>query len=351
MWIIMGITIAMGFIAVVMTVKYCMVKNCLKQAEQDLTEILCNPGENRFLLEACPSREAERLFVKINCYMRLQQRERIKGQRQERRLREQIENISHDLRTPLTAILGYLELVDRHKLSEEDQEALAVVERKGRYLQRLIGDFYDLSRLEQTDMQLPLKPVEITRLIRETVLAYYPELTEKHLEVELMLPDTAVMILGDREAMERILQNMLQNALRYARSRFQIRVYDSRQPKVQAGSEKNGAEGTAETENCEANGQEGAEESGRDGKQSMTGGGEYGICIDFSNDTDVLTQEDIPHLFERFYTADNARPIGSTGLGLTISRLLAEAMGGRASAALPDQNELHITFSFQPGNR
>lgn len=338
MWIVMGIAAAMGFIAAIMTVKYCMVKRCLKQAEQELTEIVQEPGENRFLLAACPSREAERLFAQINNYIQLQQRERINWQRQERQLREQIENISHDLRTPLTAILGYLELVDRHKLSEEDQEALAVVERKSRYLQRLISNFYDLSRLERADIQLELKPVEITRLIRETVLAYYPELTEKHLEVELMLPETAVMILGNREALERILQNMLQNALRYARSIFRIRVYDSRQTETAAGTGGN----TAEM-------QPGAEETFRAGQQSMTDGGEYRICIDFCNDTDRLTQSDIPHLFERFYTADSARPSGSTGLGLTISRLLAETMGGRASAVLSERSELHITFSFQPG--
>lgn len=337
MWIAMGIAAAMGVITAVMAAKYCMVRNCLKQAEQELTEIMQEPGENRFLLAACPSREAERLFVQINAYIQLQQRERINWQQQERQLREQIENISHDLRTPLTAILGYLELVDRHKLSEEDREALEVVERKSRYLQRLIGDFYDLSRLERADIRLELKPVELTRLIRETVLAYYPELTERHLEVELMLPDTAVMILGDRGAVERILQNMLQNALRYARSMFRIRMYDSRQTEM-AASEKNAAEM-----------QPGTEEIGRDGQSNMTGRGEAGICVDFCNDTDRLTQADIPHLFERFYTADSARPSGSTGLGLTISRLLAEAMDGQAAATLSEQNELHITFSFRPG--
>lgn len=337
MWIVMGIAVTTGVIAAVMTAKYCMVRNCLKQAEQELTEIMQEPGENRFLLAACPSREAERLLVQINAYIQLQQRERINWQQQERQLREQIENISHDLRTPLTATLGYLELVDRHKLSEEDRAALAVVERKSRYLQRLISDFYDLSRLERADIRMELKPVELTRLIRETVLAYYPELTERHLEVELLLPDTAVMILGDRGAVERILQNMLQNALRYARSMFRIRVYDSRQ-KEMAASEKNAVEM-----------QPGTEEICRDGQRNMIGSGEDGICVDFCNDTERLTQSDIPYLFERFYTADSARPSGSTGLGLTISRLLAEAMDGQAAATLSEQNELHITFSFRPG--
>lgn len=301
---VIGITIAMGIAAAVLAVKYSMLKYCLRQARQDLAEMMQNPQENRLLLSPCPSREAERLFAQINSYIQLQQKERINWQRQELLLREQIENISHDLRTPLTAILGYLELVNREKMSAEDQEAMAIVEKKSRYLQRLIGDFYDLSRLERADVKLELKPVEITRLIRETVLAYYPQLTQKQLEVELLLPEAPVMICGDRETVERILQNMLQNALRYARSCFQIRVYDERQAE------------------------------------------EHRICVDFCNDTDQLTQLDIPHLFERFYTADCARSGGSTGLGLTISGLLAKAMGGRATAALSEQGMLHIIFSF-----
>lgn len=301
MWIAVGIAVVLGFGALWLAVRYRMLKNCIRQAGQDLAEIMDNPGENRILLAASPSQEAERLLRQINRYMEYHQRERIIWQQQERQLQEQIENISHDLRTPLTSILGYLELVDGGRLSGEDQEALAVVERKSRYLQGLIRDFYDLSRLERADLRFVQEPVEITRMIRETVLSYYPEFEKRHLAVELALPEKAVLVKGNREALERIFHNMIQNALRYARSRFRICVHypESNQ-----------------------------------------------ICLDFCNDTEHLTQADIPFLFERFYTADQSRPGGSTGLGLTISKLLTEAMGGAVTARFTEQRELHLMFEF-----
>lgn len=319
MWIAVGIAAGMGLAALFLGIKYRLLKNCIRQAGQDMAEIVESPGENRILLAICPSAEAEQLLRQVNSYIQYHQRERVRWQQQERQLREQIENISHDLRTPLTSILGYLELVDDSRLAVDDKEALAVVERKGRYLQGLIRDFYDLTRLELADMRLGQEPVEITRLVRETILSYYPEFEKRHLAVELALPETAVILPGDSEALERILHNMIQNALRYAKSYFRICIY----------STGNGPDSY--------------------GQDAMAGGeGKRRICLEFSNDTDRLTQEDIPCLFDRFYTADHARPGGSTGLGLTISRLLVEAMGGEVTAGLTEQGELRLAFIFPP---
>lgn len=147
--------------------------------------------------------------------------------------------------------------------------------------------------------------MEITRLVRETMLSYFPEFEERRLAVKLSLPETAVTVLGDQEALERILHNLIQNAVRYACSRFKICVR-------------------------EADPEE----------------GEHRIYLEFCNDTDSLTQADIPFLFERFYTADHARPGGSTGLGLTVSKQLARAMNGTAWAELTEQGDLRLMFMF-----
>ena len=345
MWIAVGIATGLGIAVLCLAVRYRMLKNCIRQARVDLAEIMDNPGENRILLAVSPSREAEQLLRQINRYIEYHQRERIIWQQQERQLQEQIENISHDLRTPLTSILGYLELVDDGSLSGEDQEALAVVERKSRYLQGLIRNFYDLSRLERADMRLPQEPVEITRMIREMVLSYFPEFEERHLAVELELPERAVFLTGNQEAMERILHNMIQNALRYARSCFRICVCwaecaEKYGPALEAGG--NGQE-IGDKQSA------GDRQEDRGGRTTGTGEctGKNRICLDFSNDTEHLTQADIPCLFDRSYTADHARPGGSTGLGLTISKLLAEAMGGTVTAWLTEQRELHLEFTFQ----
>ena len=340
MWIAVGIAVGTGLAAIFLAVKYRLLKKCIRQAGLDLTEIMDSPEENRILLATSPSREAERLLRQINRYMEYHQRERVVWQQRERMLQEQIENISHDLRTPLTSILGYLELVDDEDLSEEDREALAVVERKSRYLQALIRDFYDLSRLEKSDRNLRSEKVDIIRMLQETVLSYYPVFEERHLEVKLDLPRAPVLLRGNAEALERILHNMIQNALRYAHSYFQIRV--SRKDAMDKWE-------TEPVEGCRRSGEKtetGRGDDGREEQQSYAG--ENRVCLDFCNDAEHLTQEDIPYLFDRFYTADHVRPSGSTGLGLTISRLLAEAMGGAATARLTQRKELHLLFELCP---
>ena len=372
MWIVAGIAIGMGIVALCLAIKYRMLKKGIRQAGQDLAEIMASPDENRILLAATPSYEVEQLLRQVNHYIEFHQRERIIWQQQERQLQEQIENISHDLRTPLTSILGYLELVDDGSLSGEDQEALAVVGRKSRYLQGLIRNFYDLSRLERADMRLPQEPVEITRLIRETVLSYFPEFEERHLAVELALPESAVFLMGSREALERILHNMIQNALRYARSCFCICVYcaDIHEHVIESDGNSQGAgdkqgakdrqeaggkqsakdrQGAGDEQSAKDRQEAGDGQSAKDAQMAGTSdiAGKNQICLDFINDTEHLTQADIPYLFDRFYTADHARPGGSTGLGLTISKLLAEAMGGTAAARLTEQGKLHLEFTFQ----
>lgn len=288
-----------GLAAVIYAVKYYLLRANLKKAEQELMEIKQNPEENRILLFSHASKEAEKLFLYMNEYILQSRKQQRDAATQEKRLRAQIENISHDLRTPLTAILGYLELMDREGLSKEDRESLEIVERKARSLQRLIGNFYDLSRLEVDDYQLHPEPVELTRFTRETMLGYFQEFENRHLAVDLKLPEKQSVISLDAAALERIFANLVQNALRYAQTYFQVSV-------------------------TEIDGQ---------------------VRITFENDAEGLKKEDAERLFERFYVHDSSRTAQSTGLGLAISKLLAEAMGGEAEAEICG-NVLKISFVF-----
>lgn len=303
-----------SFTAVFYMVRFYRLKANLRREVGELREIEQNPEENRILRISFPDKEAESFLEAMNAYIMLTRKERIFFKKREKELRAQIENISHDLRTPLTAIIGYLELLDRDSMSSEDREMMDAIFRKAKYLQGLIGNFYDLSRLEMNDYNLHPERLDAARFARETSLLFYQQFEERGLSVQFTTdgktPDedsaqtagthTDVFdITADAGALERIFNNMLQNALRYAESFLHIDV------------------------------------SHEDGK----------VCILFENDTTTLKQEDIPHLFERFYVQEKSRTSASSGLGLTISRLLAEAMGGSVEAELKN-GSLRIIYRF-----
>lgn len=280
-----------------------IMRKAVRGTNRALQEISREMEENRVLKLSAPDREMEALLVTINDALRRIREQHIEYSKREREFQRQIENISHDLRTPLTSMIGYLDIMDRSFLSEEDQDALEVVKRKAYFLQQLVGQFYDLSRFSGEDYMPAVENVDIARLLRETVVDYYPELTARGLAVDINVMEGPVNVQADQGALERVLQNLLQNVCRYAGKELSV--------------------------------------------QMETEGGRVVVC--FVNDAEWMTEEEAGRLFERFYTADGSRSRGSSGLGLTIARCLVEKMGGTVSAYL-EKGELKIVLGFREGD-
>lgn len=281
--------------ACIFAFRYLTLVRALGAAERELKEIQRDLSQNRFLHLPLPNPALERLIGTINAGLEEIRRERREYARREREFQQQIENISHDLRTPLTVILGYLQLMKEKdgragavRQGEEQAALLAVIERNARTMERLTGQFYLYSQLNAQDYKLELQPLDAGRLLRETVAANYQALAQAKLEVVCDLPEHPVGVWGDAQALERIFTNLLQNAGRYAASELHIRIEE--EPEA--------------------------------------------VRISFANDTAQLLEEDMPHLFERFYVQNSARGQGGSGLGLTVARGLAEAMGGGLTAEL-----------------
>lgn len=286
------VSIVFGCIAILYIIKYRLLINNIHKAKDELEDIKQNPEENRILLFSSPEKSVEELLLSINEYILLSRNMQIATVNKERELRAQIENISHDLRTPLTSILGYLDLIDEKVLPLEEQENLEIVKRKAKYLQRLIGDFYDLSRLELNDYQINVEKFDITRFSKEILLSHFQEFENKRLKIDVNISEKPIYIIADQNAIERIFTNMIQNVFRYAQTFFEFSI--------------------AQEKNV--------------------------IKIIFENDTSNMTQEDVAKIFERFYVKESVRTKQSTGLGLTINKLLIEAMGGKVTAKLDGDN-------------
>lgn len=277
--------------------KYHTLCKAIRRADKELSDITTEVEDNRILKQEYPCRPAAEFFVTINEMLKAVRQERVAFERWEQEFRKQIEGLSHDLRTPLTSVSGYLKLMDREDLSPENRENLEVALRKTAALQRLITQFYDYSRFSARDYALEVENVDIARVLRECIVDYYQEFAEKNLDIEIQIPDRPVCVTASQEALERIFLNLIQNCLRYAQCAVKI----------------------------------GLTENGN---------------VFFRNDAEGMGEEEAQRLFERFYVRDAARSQGSTGLGLATARALAEKMGASLKAEVTGMQELEVTLLF-----
>ncbi len=269
-------------------VRYLLLKRALRQADRELREIAEHLEDNRIAKLASPDRDLETLLGTVNSLLDGMRRQAVLYGRREAQLKEQVERISHDLRTPLTSIQGYLALVDEEELDDEARASLAVVERKATSLQRLIAQFYELSRVRGEGLSLKMEPMDVGRAVRESVAGQYRLLADRGLDVRLSVPEHAVIAVADADAFDRVLANLLHNAGKYAKAALEVSV---------------------------------AEASGR-------------VSITFANDVEDFDETQVERLFEPFYTADASRAQESSGLGLTIARHLVEGMDGALDVRL-----------------
>ena len=240
---------------------------------------------------AVPNAAAEELLEGVNRLLELRRADKAVWLEKERSLRQQIANVSHDLRTPLTSILGYLQLLEGEKLGEEERrEYLRVVESRARALQSLITGFYDLSRLEGGEYPLKREPVNLYSSLSGLLAAFYSDFTEGGFDMAVELEEGLPPVTADSGGVLRVFTNLIRNALDHGRGRMTVRLY-------------------------------------RDGDR---------VVSLFANEGELPGPEDLPHVFDRFFTSDKMRTGRNTGLGLAIVKALAEQMGCAVTAGLED---------------
>lgn len=261
----------------------------IDSASDQMEEIENFPRQNRHLRTSFPDKKLERLLQKINEVYHARQQERIVYQKRETQIRQEIENISHDLRTPLTSILGYVSLLKEEDLKpEERREYVDIIQKRARILQGFLQDFYEISRIEADDYPLSLEVIPVQAQLKEVLVAYYHEFEQRQLELTAELEERPALIVADKIQFNRILNNLIQNALKYSKKQFKVKQYMA-----------------------------------------------HGCCfIQFINDTDVTGKDELSQIFNRFYTGDQSRGSQSSGLGLTITKLLVEKLKGQIEARM-----------------
>ncbi|WP_139993018.1 sensor histidine kinase [Paenibacillus paridis] len=252
----------------------------LKQVMEDRT------GES--LLLFTDDRELQSLLVEINQLLDYARKRAAAYEKTEMATKKMISNVSHDLRTPLTVILGYIETIHLDPLmsSREREELLAKVYKKTLELLELIHKFFDLSKLESGDEQMPIERVHINEVCRQNILAFYEILTNKGFDVRIAIPDEAIFVLGNEAALNRMLNNLLSNAIQHGGDGKVIGL-------------------TLRTEK------------------------EFAL-IEILDHGKGISEQHQDRVFERLYTLEDSRNPASpsSGLGLAITKRLARAIGG-----------------------
>ena len=219
----------------------------------------------------------------INRLLIERQKIRADFKREEISSKKMLANISHDIKTPLTVILGYLEIM---RLNNSDDEMVKKVETKAKQVMNLINQFFTLAKLESGDTNINLCKININEVCRENVLEFYDILLQKEFEVDLYIPETSIFVQGDKDALQRILYNLLSNVIRYG--------IDGKYLGVFLRQDKNS------------------------------------VYIDVVDKGKGIEQEFISNVFDRLYTMEDSRnrEIQGNGLGLTIAKNLAKSLGG-----------------------
>lgn len=292
--------------------RFYLLKKALKETSEQLQVIQKDLKQNQVLHLPLPDHDLEALMSSINCTLDAIRSERKDYAKRESEFQAEIEAISHDLRTPLTVILGYLGFLQKQRLSltADQKEMLDIIERKARSMEILISQFYDYSRLNANDYEIKIEEIDVGRTLREVFAENCMMLEKAVLQVKTDFPNHPVWVEGETTALERIFSNLFQNAGRYANHFLNISIQEN---------------GTS-------------------------------VQIIFENDTLKANADNIPHLFDRFYMADTSRNKGGTGLGLTIAKCLAEEMAGSLTADLingegKETPRLRFTLCLKGTNR
>lgn len=248
---------------------------------------------NTLICISSGDKSMRRLASAVNVQLRLLRGERRRFLHGDLELKEAIANISHDLRTPLTAIHGYLELLEQEAMSDAARHDLDMLRGRCRELEQLTEELFQYS-VAVSVQQLHPGRLDLNRALEECLLAYRDTLERRQITPDISLPRRRIYRLLDPGALHRILENLLANAVKYS-----------------------------------------------DGDLSVTLSEDGVIC--FSNTARGLDAVSAGRLFDRFYTVENGR--NSTGLGLSIARLLTQRMDGTIRAKYAD-SRLSIIVCF-----
>jgi len=251
-------------------------------------QAIINEQSNEKILVATANQELQKLLTTINALLDDTHKMQAKHRKIGSSMKKMLANISHDLKTPLTVVLGYTEMLQlQHVISDaERNRLLSGIQLKTEEVLKLIHTFFDLAKIEAGDTDYPVTKVNVSEICRKNILSFYDMVTSMGLHIDISIPETPIYALGNEDALDRVLNNLIANAIAY------------------------GAEGRV---------------IGLSVRTDATN-----VYIDIWDRGKGIDEYHIDSVFERMYTLEDSRnkSFQGSGLGLTITKRLVEIMNG-----------------------
>ena len=296
------LVIAISVILVMVLLRYYLLLDGIKQIRKQIKDIHEADGTNQQVANPHNFSELSKLVREMNVVLALSRENFIYFRRAEQEIKEQITNISHDLRTPLASILGFFELIEDACVTDEEKEQyLNTIKRRAELLRNLLDNYYDLAQIESEKRELQMNRVNVGELLIDVLAIFYYDFTDKEIVVDIAGELEHFQVLADKELLQRVFVNLVQNVLKHGHERCEI-IHESR---------------------------------------------EHQVCTIIKNKIAIGNQVEIKKVFNRLYSADKTRNLGNTGIGLTIAKLLIEKMGHDVQAELTDDNWFLIKINWQ----
>ncbi len=239
------------------------------------------------------------LSDRLNDLLELRRKEKQYYQEKETLIADTYTNLSHDIRTPLTSLDGYFQLMEACENVEEQRRYLNIIHERIHSLNEMLEELFMFTKLKNESYRLELTSCCINRILKETVFSYYDDWVRREIQPDIQITEEQLYIDGNKQGLSRIIQNVIKNGLDHGEKKIRIVLK-------------------------------------REQNQAV---------LRISNQVTASEQIDIEHVFDRFYKADAARSKTSTGLGLSIAREFVRRMNGEIGAKI-EKNEFIVEMSF-----
>ena len=291
-----GLIIVIGILLLIifsLLLKLFLVEKAAREIQEAFAERLATET-NTLIDVSCRDKNMRKLAARLNTELRKLRSERHRFLQGDLELKNAVTNISHDLRTPLAAICGYAELLEKEEQTQDGKRYVAIIKERSEVLAQLSEELFRYSVILSKSDGMMQEPVVLNTVLEESAAGFYTDLTKRGIVPEIQMPETKVTRMLDRSSLSRVFSNLIGNAIKYSDGDLEIVL------------SKNGE-------------------------------------ITFSNMASELDEIQVGRLFDRFYTVTAARK--STGLGLAISKTLVERMNGTISAQY-ENGRLSICIYF-----